>query len=128
VADALARHAERRGRRVRVLLEVNLGNEPTKGGVAPAAATALLAALAQREWLEIDGLMAIPPPGASAEASRPYFRALRALRDRLRPQAPANAPLRELSMGMSEDFTVAIEEGATMVRVGRAIFGARPAP
>ena len=69
--------------------------------------------------------MTIPPPGPSADSARPYFRALRDLRGRLRAAAPANAPLRELSMGMSDDFEVAIEEGATMVRVGRAIFGER---
>jgi len=125
LADTLARHGERRGQAVRVLLEVNVWGEAAKHGVAPHAVTDLLAALAVYQGLHIDGLMTIPPPTAAAESARPYFKTLRELRDRLRSQAPPNAPLRELSMGMSDDFTVAIEEGATMVRIGRAIFGAR---
>jgi pyridoxal phosphate enzyme (YggS family) len=122
---ALARHAEQRGRVVRVLVEVNIGGEATKAGVAPAQVAGLLAALASQRWLLIDGLMAIPPPGPSADDARPYCRALRELRDRLRRDAPPNAPLGELSMGMTDDFEVAVEEGATMVRIGRAIFGER---
>lgn len=125
LADALARHAEPRAQPVRVLIEVNVGTEATKSGVAPAQVAALLGELTSQRWLLIDGLMTIPPPGPSADSARPYFRALRELRDRLRAVAPPNAPLRELSMGMSDDFEVAIEEGATMVRIGRAIFGER---
>lgn len=125
LAEALARHGARRGLPVRVLVEVNIGGEASKSGVVPGAAQELVARLALQQWIEIDGLMAVPPAGPSAEAARPYFRALRELRDRLQARAPANAPLRELSMGMSDDFTVAIEEGATMVRIGRAIFGER---
>jgi len=121
----LARHAEAAGQPLRVLIEVNIGGEATKGGVAPAEVAALLATLAGQRWLLIDGLMAIPPVAPSAEAVRPHFRAMRELGERLRLDAPPNAPLRELSMGMSDDFEVAIEEGATMVRIGRAIFGER---
>ena len=122
---ALARHGEQRGRTVRALIEVNLGGEATKTGIVPDATAGLLDGLAAHRWLSIDGLMAIPPPGPSPESSRPYFRRLRELRDALRRNAPPNAPLGELSMGMSGDFEVAVEEGATMVRVGRSIFGAR---
>ncbi len=125
LASALARRGEQRGRPVRVLIEVNTGGESSKGGVAPAAARPLLQVLAEHRWLLVDGLMTVPPPARTADAARPFFRALRELRDALRPIAAANAPLRELSMGMSDDFTVAIEEGATMVRIGRAIFGER---
>ncbi len=125
LADALTRQAERRGEVVHVLIEVNVGGEASKHGVAPEAVEPLLIALAEHRWLTIDGLMAIPPPGPSPEDSRQYFRRLRELRDRLQTHAPGNAPLRDLSMGMSDDFTVAIEEGATMVRIGRAIFGER---
>ena len=125
LGETLDRLGERRGRPVHVLIEVNAGGEATKSGVSATDVQGLLVALADRRWLSIDGLMVIPPAGGSAEAARPYFRELRELRDRLRLQAAANAPLRELSMGMSDDFTVAIEEGATMVRIGRAIFGAR---
>jgi len=125
LAATLARRGEQRGKPVCVLIEVNMGGEMSKSGIAPAAVDELLAALAEARWLLIDGLMTVPPPAASAEAVRPYFRALRELRDRLRTSSAANAPLRELSMGMTDDFIVAIEEGATMVRVGRAIFGER---
>jgi pyridoxal phosphate enzyme (YggS family) len=124
LGEALARQGEQRGRPVRVLIEVNVGAEATKSGVAPAGVQDLLARLSERCWLLVDGLMAVPPPGP-AESARRHFRTLRELRDRLRADAPANAPLRELSMGMSDDFSIAIEEGATMVRIGRAIFGER---
>jgi pyridoxal phosphate enzyme (YggS family) len=122
---AVARHAQRRGRRARVLIEVNVGGEASKTGVPPGAVSDLLGALAAESWLEIDGLMTVPPAARAPEAVRPFFRLLRELRAQVQRHAPANAPLRELSMGMSDDFTVAIEEGATMVRIGRAIFGDR---
>jgi pyridoxal phosphate enzyme (YggS family) len=125
LGEALARHGEQRGQPVRVLVEVNTGGEATKHGVCAEHVEGLLAGLADRRWLSIDGLMTIPPPAEPAAAARPHFRGLRELRDQLQRQAPANAPLRELSMGMSDDFTVAIEEGATLVRIGRAIFGER---
>jgi pyridoxal phosphate enzyme (YggS family) len=121
VDDAeLGAEISRRGaalqRVVRVLVEVNLANEPTKSGVPPARLSGIVDELRALSHLSVDGLMTIPPPG-SAEQTRPFFRRLRELRDQL--------ALRELSMGMSDDFDTAIEEGATMVRVGRAIFGAR---
>ena len=111
----VAGSATAQGRTLRVLVEVRLGGEATKSGIEPAALPALLAAM-RLPGLVVEGLMTVPPPG-NAEAVRPHFRALRELRD--------SAGLRELSMGMSDDFEVAIEEGATMVRIGRAIFGAR---
>lgn len=122
----LARHGAKRGRAVRVLVEVHLGGEGSKSGVAADRVADLLAALGAEEWLSIDGLMTIPPPGP-AEVARRFFRQLRCLRDTLRERAPGNAPLRELSMGMTDDFAVAVEEGATMVRIGRALLGERPA-
>ncbi|MFQ5666173.1 MAG: YggS family pyridoxal phosphate-dependent enzyme [Candidatus Binatia bacterium] len=125
LAQALARHGARMARPVPVLIEVNIGAEATKSGVQVAEVEALVRALATQRWLVVHGLMAVPPAGPSPESARRYFRALRVLRDRLRAGAPANAPLRELSMGMTDDFAVAIEEGATIVRVGRAIFGER---
>jgi pyridoxal phosphate enzyme (YggS family) len=112
---ALARHAAAAARRLRLLVEVNVGGEASKSGVAPAALPALLDALGAA-GLAVDGLMTVPPP-SSADATRRYFRRLRELRDA--------AGLRELSMGMTDDFEIAIEEGATLVRVGRAIFGER---
>ena len=111
------------GRRQRVLVEVNVGDEPQKAGVLPDEAAELVVAVAERPRLELVGLMAIPPFEDDPEASRPHFRALRELRDRLRDQTALD--LAQLSMGMSHDYEVAIEEGATMVRVGTAIFGPR---
>jgi pyridoxal phosphate enzyme (YggS family) len=125
LGDELALRAGAAGRRLAVLLEVNLGGEASKGGVAPEALPALLAASARWVQLDVVGLMAIPPAQADPERTRPFFARLRALRDGLRG-APGGAKLRTLSMGMSADFEVAIEEGATEVRVGTALFGPRP--
>ncbi|HTQ23596.1 MAG TPA: YggS family pyridoxal phosphate-dependent enzyme [Candidatus Binataceae bacterium] len=119
LARALAR--ARPAARVPVLIEVNLGGEASKSGVAPDAAERLVEDA--RATVEILGLMTIPPPAPDAERSREHFAALRAMRDRL--AAATGLALSELSMGMTDDFEVAIEEGATIVRVGRAIFGER---
>ena len=119
-ARALDAAAARRGAALRVLLQVNLAAESTKGGVAPAGLPSLLESARQLRWIRVRGLMIIPPPLACAEV-RPLFAALRELRDA--QEAPLELP--ELSMGMSADFEVAIEEGATLVRVGTAIFGPR---
>lgn len=106
-----------------VLLAVNLAQEQSKGGVTEAAAEAVARGLAAVSGLSLDGLMTLPPPSEDPEASRPYFVALRALRDRL--QDALGRPLPVLSMGMSHDYEVAIACGATHVRIGTAIFGAR---
>lgn len=119
LAEALARAQP--SPRVHTLIEVNLGGEASKTGVAPHSAIAILDAA--RGKIEVDGLMTIPPPSPTAEAARPYFARLRELRDRLAIQS--GLALSELSMGMTDDFEVAIEEGATMVRIGRAVFGER---
>lgn len=108
---------------VDVLLEVNIGNEPQKAGVAPADARGLLDAVRNHDRLVVRGLMAIPPFAAEPEASRPFFRSLRELRDRLQDETGHALPA--LSMGMSHDFEIAVAEGATLVRVGTAIFGPR---
>jgi len=119
----LAREIDRRagdpGRVVDTLLEVNVAEEPSKSGFAPGAVEGALEAIADLKHLRVRGLMAIPPVVERAEDARPWFQALRRLAERHR--------LEELSMGMSADFEVAVEEGATMVRVGTAVFGARPA-
>jgi pyridoxal phosphate enzyme (YggS family) len=106
----------------RVLLEINLGAEKSKRGIPPGDAERLIAGI--RDQVEVAGLMAIPPPAPRAEHSRPYFTRLREMRDTL--AALSGLRLGELSMGMTDDFEVAIEEGATIVRVGRAVFGERP--
>jgi pyridoxal phosphate enzyme (YggS family) len=110
-------------RRLEVLLEVNIGAEPQKAGSLPEDTIQLLEHVAGCDRLVVQGLMAIPPWDDDPEASRPFFRVLRELRDRL--QAEVGVMLPELSMGMSHDFEVAVAEGATMVRVGTAIFGPR---
>jgi pyridoxal phosphate enzyme (YggS family) len=109
-----------------ILLAVNLGGEDTKGGVAEAAAPALARELAVVPGVRLDGLMTLPPPADDPEAMRPLFLRLRALRDRIASEL--GRPLPVLSMGMSDDFEVAVECGATHVRVGTAIFGPRAAP
>jgi pyridoxal phosphate enzyme (YggS family) len=125
LAEELDRHGAQAGKVVRCLVEVNVGGEAQKSGLPETEVPALLAAARGLPGLAIQGLMAVPPFLPEPEAVRPYFRALRALRDRLAREGFA---LPELSMGMSHDFEVAVEEGATMVRVGTAIFGARKAP
>jgi pyridoxal phosphate enzyme (YggS family) len=117
LARELDRRAHQHERRVQVLVQVNVGEEPQKGGVPPAELASLLETLKACSNLEVRGLMCIPPAADTAEASRPWFKRLRDLRDA--------AGLEHCSMGMSGDFEVAIEEGATMVRVGTAIFGPR---
>lgn len=111
----IAKRWEKAGARARVLVEVNLGGEESKGGCRPDAVPGLVERLRLLPALDVAGLTCIPPPD---DDPRPHFRALRALRDGL--------GLAELSMGMSGDYPVAIEEGATIVRVGTAIFGERP--
>jgi pyridoxal phosphate enzyme (YggS family) len=107
----------------KVLIEINLAAESSKHGFTPAAIRTQLETLYELDRLYIQGVMCIPPFDPNAEKSRRYFRQLREIRDELEKQG--GAPLPVLSMGMSHDFEVAIEEGATIVRVGSAIFGAR---
>ncbi|HVY44933.1 MAG TPA: YggS family pyridoxal phosphate-dependent enzyme [Minicystis sp.] len=121
LAQEISRRAAAAGLVVRVFAEVNVGGEASKGGCAPAELGALLDAMRALPALEIGGLMTIPPEVDTPEAARPYFAALRALRDA--HGGPSALP--GLSMGMSHDFEIAVEEGATIVRVGTAIFGAR---
>jgi pyridoxal phosphate enzyme (YggS family) len=125
IAHALARHAGAAGRRLPVLIEVNVSGERSKFGVTPEALEALVADVAGLPELALDGLMTLgPTPGAGLEA-RPAFARLRELRDRAERASGRRLP--ELSMGMSGDFEAAIEEGSTMVRIGTALFGARAA-
>jgi PLP dependent protein len=125
LAEEINRRAQEAGLRQRVLLEVNLGGEVSKGGFEPAVLLGALPALNGLPSLDIRGLMTIPPPSSTAEGARPYFRRLRELAQALTAQGCANINMQELSMGMSHDYQVAVEEGATYVRVGTAIFGAR---
>lgn len=122
LAQALDQHGQQAGKLVRCLIEVNLGGEESKSGISEEGVRPLLEAAGQLPHLRIQGLMAIPPFLPDPEQSRPFFRRLRNLRDKLEAEG---FPLAELSMGMTHDFEVAIEEGATMVRIGTAIFGPR---
>jgi len=123
----LARELDRRcaaaGLRQAILVQVNLSGESTKSGVDERALPELLDAVAALEQLDLRGLMTIPPPAEQAEDNAVWFRRLRELRDRESDRM--GLPLPELSMGMTDDFEVAVAEGATLVRVGRAIFGER---
>jgi len=111
----------------RVLVAVNVAGEQSKSGVAEGQAGALLDHIANVPGIECVGFMTMPPLSAQAEASRPFFRRLRQLRDKFAQcEVGKSAPLLELSMGTTGDFEVAIEEGATLVRVGTAVFGPRP--
>ena len=109
-----------------VLLEVNVGGELTKSGFEAQTLLAEAHKLSQLKHLQVQGLMTIPPPTVHAEGARPFYRQVRELRERLIQQEIDGLEWQELSMGMTADFEVAIEEGATLVRVGTAIFGARP--
>jgi len=124
LARDIDRIAAEEGAFPRVLLEVNVAGEASKFGFRPDTLERELDALLALPRLQIEGLMTIAPYADEPEHSRPFFRELRELRDRLSTQA--GAPLATLSMGMSGDFEIAIEEGATLVRVGTAIFGSRP--
>jgi PLP dependent protein len=128
IAEAVEREAEKRGIAVTGFLEVNLGSEGTKHGFPAEGIAETVRPLADYKHLRTMGLMAIPPLGRAAEESRPWFRRLRELRDELAARPEWKGWPGWLSMGMSDDFEVAIEEGATHVRVGTALFGPRRAP
>ena len=126
LAQDINRVADEEGMHPRVLLEVNVSGEGSKFGFAPDKLRAEMEALLALPRLTIEGLMTIPPLAPEAEDSRRFFAQLRGLRDQLEKEFSIS--LGELSMGMTNDFGIAIEEGATMVRVGTAIFGERPRP
>ncbi len=130
LAERMNAAAEKLGKVIPVLIEVNVGGEEAKSGVAPVSNELenILRAAPQLQSLEICGLMTVPPFHESAEHARPYFRMLRELRDEIAARKLPRISMDELSMGMSHDFEIAIAEGSTCVRVGTAIFGARPKP
>jgi len=130
LAEKLNGAAGKTGKRLPLLIEINVGGEAAKSGVAPDSSEleALLAAAPRLEHLEFRGLMSIPPFTEDSEASRPFFRTLRELRDQIAGRKLPRVGMETLSMGMSHDFEIAIEEGSTCVRVGTAIFGPRSDP
>ena len=123
LAHELHKQARKVGIRQPVLVQVNIGCEPQKAGVACESLEQLAEDVARCEAMDLPGLMCMPPWDLEAEATRPYFSNTRELRDRLRERL--GLPLPHLSMGMSADFPQAIQEGATLIRVGTALFGAR---
>ena len=126
---ALAREIDhegrKRGRKMEVLVQVNLGEEDTKSGLDPSKVLPALQETASLSSLSIRGLMSIPPFFSDPEEVRPFFKQLRQLAQEIAGRKIPGVSLQELSMGMSHDFEVAVEEGATMIRVGTAIFGSR---
>jgi pyridoxal phosphate enzyme (YggS family) len=123
LAEEIARRAEAAGREgaVRVLVEVNLGEEETKPGIVPARLCAFVQDISDVPGIVLGGLMGMPPPQRDPESSRPYFAALRSLLDDLSSQWRGRHDFRDLSMGTSQDYLVAVQEGATLVRVGRGV-------
>lgn len=120
LGEAIAERARRGAKMQRVLVQVNVSDDPAKGGCAPDDAMGLIARLRSLDWIACEGLMTIPEMDGDP---RPAFAALRELRDDIRSRFPE---VQHLSMGMTRDFETAIEEGATIVRVGEAVFGPRP--
>jgi len=125
VANEIDRRAEMDGRVVPFLLQVNVSGEESKFGVAAAEAVELAGQMLELEHGLLVGLMTMPPYSEDPETNRPFFRRLRELRDRIIDSGVPERHMRQLSMGMTRDFEVAVEEGATLVRVGTAIFGPR---
>lgn len=128
LADRLQKRLERDGETMQVLLQVNTSGEESKFGVAPEDALDFAREVARRDALEIRGLMTIGLFAEDPEATRPSLRLLREVAERIRDASVPRVEMTELSMGMSSDLEVAVEEGATIVRVGSAVFGARPNP
>jgi len=127
LAERLNTAAAALGKKLRVLIEINIGGENAKAGLDPSAPELdkILLAAPRLHHLEIQGLMAIPPFFENPEDARPYFRKLRKVRDATRRRQLSGVDMSALSMGMSHDFEIAVEEGSTCVRVGKAIFGER---
>ena len=130
LAEKLNDAARSHSKKLAVLIEINVGGETAKSGVLPSAPEleTILTSAARLEFVEIRGLMTIPPYTEDPQSARPYFRKLHKLRDEIVARNLPAVSMKTLSMGMSHDFEVAIEEGSTCVRVGTAIFGARAKP
>jgi len=125
LARELDKEGRKRNARVRAFIEINVGGEETKSGIAKAKVADLLRTIGQLDHLSIEGLMTVPPFREECEETRPYFQEMRQLRDELHSLKLPNVDLRELSMGMTHDYLIAVEEGATIVRIGTALFGPR---
>ena len=126
LARRLERLLSQQDKKLPVLVQVNIGREPQKAGVAPEDVPEFVREVASLSHLEVRGLMAIPPIPQRPEDSRPYFREMKRLFDGLAAEKIPGVAMEVLSMGMSADWEVAVEEGATMIRLGTALFGPRP--
>jgi PLP dependent protein len=125
LAKEISKRASLTGRKINILIEINVSGERTKNGIAPADAMGLIKDISTLENISVKGLMTMAPYSDDPEDSRPYFTALRNLQKNIISDGIAGIQMDELSMGMTDDFEIAIEEGATIVRIGRAIFGER---
>ena len=125
LAKKISTYCEGQNQRQAVLLQVNVSGEEAKFGMTPAELEDQLSSFGQLKGIQVQGLMTIPPQNSEAENSRQYFSALRVLRDKFQAMNIEGVELKELSMGMTNDYLIAVEEGATLVRVGTAIFGQR---
>jgi len=126
LADEINHQAAKINKTQPILIQVNLAGETTKSGTAPGEAEKLIRHISTLPHLSLKGMMAMPPFFNAPEKVRPFFKKLRLLRDQIKEMAINNVQMDELSMGMTGDFEVAVGEGATLVRIGTAIFGARP--
>lgn len=127
LALELDKEGRKKGKTVRTFIEVNLGDEQSKAGIGRDKVAELVKRVGELSHVRVEGLMAVPPFSEDPEAVRPYFCALRDLQTELQRLQIPNAPVTELSMGMTHDYPVAVEEGATLVRIGTALFGLRKA-
>lgn len=125
LAKEISQRAIKVGKSMDVLIQINIEGEKTKGGIRPEQIAPLLDAISPLKGIQVKGLMTMPPYFSDPEMARPFFKKLRELRDKLLPSLPDSVSLSHLSMGMSSDFEVAIEEGATIIRIGNYIFGER---
>ena len=130
LAEKLNSSAQQIGKKLAILIEINVGGEAAKSGTTPESPEleTLLRAAPRLGHLEFRGLMTVPPFSHDPQEARPYFRRLRELRNEISARNLANVKMKVLSMGMSHDFEIAIEEGSTCVRIGTAIFGERAKP
>ncbi|HSE85943.1 MAG TPA: YggS family pyridoxal phosphate-dependent enzyme [Candidatus Binatia bacterium] len=127
LALELDKQGKKKGKTVRTFIEVNLGDEQSKSGIGQDKVAELLRRLGELSYLGVEGLMTVPPFKENPEDVRPFFRALKDLQMELQCLKIPNASLNELSMGMTHDYPIAVEEGATIVRIGTALFGPRKA-
>ncbi|MBI4620746.1 MAG: YggS family pyridoxal phosphate-dependent enzyme [Desulfobacterales bacterium] len=125
LAEEIDKRTKQSGKRVSVLIQVNISQETTKSGIERDRAISLVSKVAKLTNIKVEGLMTMPPYFDDPEDARPYFKSLRELKGEIERERFGNISMKELSMGMSNDFEIAIEEGATIVRIGTAIFGER---